>query len=191
MVERRIKIKVDKAFIDFKNVLREHINTEINKIMDSAQLTPDIELQLNEYKKSMIQIIYNHENINLSEEDFKKRKRVKNTISLEDRCNALRANKMQCSRRKLGNNCYCGTHLKGQPHGIVSTTEQPMKTTEQISVWAEEIKGIWYYIDSMNNVYDTNDILSNKSTPKIIAKYENNICEITGKMIYNIPEFNI
>tara|TARA_B100001093_G_scaffold510824_1_gene577444 strand:- start:9170 stop:9745 length:576 start_codon:yes stop_codon:yes gene_type:complete len=191
MVERRIKIKVDKGFQDFKDHLREHFNREMQNAIASINSTGDITDILTSMNKKFIQEIYNYENIHLTEEDFKKRKRIKNTISLEDRCNALRANKMQCSRRKLGDNCYCGTHLKGQPHGVVSETKEPSKSITHIQLWAEEIKGIWYYIDADNNVYDTNDILANNSSPKIIAKYEVCINEKTGENIYSIPDFNI
>ena len=191
MVERRIKLKVDKGFQDFKDFLREKINEELQSI--TSHLTQD-ELTIetiNDIKKNIIQDVYNYENLNLSEDDFKKRKRVKNTINLECRCNALRANKMQCSRRKLGDNDFCGTHLKGQPHGIISEKKQTPKASSYIQVWAEEIKGIWYYIDDNGNVYNTNDILVNNPTPSIIAKYKTSIEETTGEKIYTIPEFNI
>ena len=38
-------------------------------------------------------------------------------------------------------------------------------------VWAQDIKGIIYYIDDENNVYHPQDIMTNKVDPKIIAKY--------------------
>ena len=47
------------------------------------------------------------------------------------------------------------------------------------------------YIDDNKNVYETNDILSNDTNPKIIATYETSICEKTGSTIYKIPDFNI
>ena len=191
MVERRIKLKVDKGFQDFKDFLREKINEELQSItsyLTEGELTIDI---LNNIKKNIIQDVYNYENLNLNEDDFKKRKRVKNTINLECRCNALRANKMQCSRRKLGENDFCGTHLKGQPHGIISEKKQTPKSSSHIQLWAEEIKGIWYYIDDKGNVYNTNEILVNNPTPSIIAKYETSIEETSGEKIYTIPEFNI
>lgn len=191
MVERRVKLKVDKSFQDFKDFLREKINKQVESITN-LHLQDNLDLHaLNDFKKVIIQDIYNYENLHLNEEDFKKRKRVKNTINLECRCNALRANKMQCSRRKLGNNEFCGTHLKGQPHGIISEKKQASKTDTHIQIWAEEIKGIWYYIDVNNNVYNTNDILANNPSPSIIAKYETSIEENTGNKIYSIPEFNI
>jgi hypothetical protein len=54
-----------------------------------------------------------------------------------------------------------------------------------VEVWAQDIQGIVYYIDKSNNVYQAEDIVSNKINPKIIAKYLKN-----GEH-YSIPEFNI
>ena len=125
MVERRVKLKVDKGFQDFKDFLRGKINEQVESIVHShSQNKLDLHA-LNDFKKVIIQDIYNYENLHLNEEDFKKRKRVKNTINLECRCNALRANKMQCSRRKLGNNEFCGTHLKLSLIHISEPTRQP------------------------------------------------------------------
>lgn len=195
MVERRIKTKVDGAFQNFKDTMREHVNNEMDTIIDCITRNPNNQEEIisliNKIKKKLIQDTYNYQTLSLSDEDFKKRKRLKNSITLQDRCTALKANKMQCSRRRLGNNCFCGTHLKGQPHGIIDHQETNVKTSKNTLVWAEEIKGIWYYIDDINNVYDTNDILANISDPKKIAKYEKSICSNTGITIYTIPEFNI
>jgi hypothetical protein len=52
-------------------------------------------------------------------------------------------------------------------------------------VFAQDIKGIVYYIDKSNNVYQAEDIISNKINPKIIAKY------VKEGENYSIPEFKI
>ena len=52
-------------------------------------------------------------------------------------------------------------------------------------VFAEEIKGIVYYIDNNYNVYNTEDILSEKINPRIIAKY------VKDDNKYTIPEFGL
>ncbi len=195
MVERRIKTKVDTSFQNFKDTMREQINNEFTIIEQHIKDNPSEQdlciTLLNDIKKKLIQEIYNYQTLSLCDEDFKKRKRLKNSITLQDRCSALKANKMQCSRRKLGDNCFCGTHLKGQPHGIIDHKESNTKVSKNVQVWAEEIKGIWYYIDDLNNVYDTNDILANITDPKKIAKYETSICSKSGNTIYTIPEYNI
>jgi hypothetical protein len=54
-----------------------------------------------------------------------------------------------------------------------------------MEVFAEEIKGIVYYIDHFNNVYKTEDIMEAKENPKIVAKY---VKTETG---YSIPEFGL
>ena len=41
-----------------------------------------------------------------------------------------------------------------------------------IDVVAKEIKGIVYYIDNFNNVYNSEDIMQSKENPQIIARYE-------------------
>ncbi len=186
-MERRVKNKVDTFISEFKDEIKNHFNENIKKINYENQET--FEKDLKNFQMLHIQYIYNYQNINLTDDDFKKRKRIKNTIPLEDRCCAYRANMQQCSRRKLDDNMYCGTHLKGQPHGIISDVHhhQQKKT---ISVWSEDIKGILYYIDSNGKVYDTEDILTNKANPKVIAKYEKSL-DINGVPVYSIPEFNI
>ena len=50
---------------------------------------------------------------------------------------------------------------------------------------AQEIMGIVYYIDNYNNVYKTEDILSEKKNPEIIGRYE----ESNGN--YTIPSLGL
>jgi hypothetical protein len=56
---------------------------------------------------------------------------------------------------------------------------------QKIEVWAQDIQGIIYYIDKMMNVYQAEDIVSNKQNPKIIAKY------VKIGETYTIPEFEM
>jgi hypothetical protein len=114
-----------------------------------------------------------------------KRKRVKNAVHLADRCGAKRASCEQCTRRKKEGFEYCGTHLKGTPHGICETGDNEKPSGQKIEVWVQDIQGIVYYIDKNFNVYQTEDIFTNKVNPKIIAKYVK-----TGDN-YSIPEFNM
>ena len=59
-------------------------------------------------------------------------KRIKSVIPQYERCCANRANGEQCTRRRqLGIN-FCGTHQKGTPHGVVSTTN--VKESEYMKV---------------------------------------------------------
>ena len=102
-----------------------------------------------------------------------------------DRCCAKRATNEQCTRRKKEESEYCGTHMKGTPHGIIDNQNEAKPTTQKIEVFARDIQGIIYYLDNTNNVYQAEDIITNKLDPKIIAKYVKN-----GDH-YSIPEFNI
>ena len=52
-------------------------------------------------------------------------------------------------------------------------------------VTAHDFSGIIYYIDDIENVYDTVDIHNNKTNPKVIAKYT------VDNGVYKIPQFNI
>lgn len=126
--------------------------------------------------KELIEFIFKYPLLNLEEKDFQKRKRVKNIVPLFERCKALRAIGDQCTRRKGEGVDFCGTHIKGQPHGVVDTnsTQNEHSHCKKITIWQEEIQGIIYYIDEHFNVYNTNDILENKHSPPVIAKWERN-----------------
>ena len=160
----------------------EYIKNFKDNIKDKAE---KMGLTKNEQITQLIQYIYDQDPLSFNKEDFQKRKRVKNVVPLFDRCCAKRASCEQCTRRKKNGSEYCGTHVKGTPHGIVQSQEESKNTTQKIEVYAKDIQGIVYYIDSNNNVYQTEDIIKNKINPKIIAKYVRN-----GEH-FSIPEFNI
>lgn len=166
-MERKIQKKTKLFIQNFKN--------DMVKFIETINLNTD-------EKKSLTQFIYDYKQLEFTNEDFTKRKRVKNVVPLYERCVALRANKQQCTRRKKGDSCYCGTHIKGRPHGEISNKESDTVVTK-VTVWIQDIKGIMYYIDDAYNVYEPQDIIKNKVNPKIIAKYEKN-----GD-VYNIPSF--
>jgi len=69
---------------------------------------------------------------------------------------------------------FCGTHIKGTPHGEIKEGEQVKDTSIKIEVWAQDIKGIIYFIDKTGNVYDPQHIHQNLKNPAIIAKYNKN-----------------
>jgi len=169
-MEKRIEKKINSFMTSYKENIK-------NKIIE-------LELTNNPECNNLIQFIYDQENLKLSKEDFMKRKRCKNIVNIYERCCAKRANGDNCSRRKKENSNYCGTHIKGTPHGIIEK-EDEILNTEKIEVFAQDIKGIIYYIDTKNNVYKTEDILKNQENPKVIAKY------IFINNEYSIPDFNI
>lgn len=170
-MERKLNKKIETYIGEFKdNIKSKVIQMGIEKEDNICQL---------------IQYIYDYERLSFNKDDFTKRKRVKNVVHLSDRCFAKRANGEQCTRRKKCDSEYCGTHLKGTPHGIVDVNEDNKMQNQKIDVWAQDIQGIIYYIDKMGNVYQAEDVVLNKINPKIIAKYVK-----VGDQ-YKIPAFGI
>jgi hypothetical protein len=156
--------------------INDYIHTFKTNIVDNIKSTAT-----SNEPHDIIQFIYNYEKFELIKEDFMKRKRVKNMVPVYERCCAKRASGEQCTRRKKDDLQYCGTHSKGTPHGVITDKETP-NTNTKIEVSAIDIKGIVYYLDQSSNVYDTEDIISNKKNPRVIAKYEKNGDE------YSIPD---
>jgi len=171
-MERRINKKIENYISDFKDKVKERAS--------EMGLTTDPNLS------KLVQYIYDYDRLALTKEDFMKRKRVKNIVHLSDRCCAKRASGEQCTRRRKDTTTnYCGTHLKGLPHGICDFEEDSKPQGQKIEVWLQDIQGIVYYIDKNYNVYQPEDIMIGKNNPKVIAKY------IKVGDIYSIPEFNI
>jgi hypothetical protein len=170
-MEKRLTKKAENYITNFKDNIREKA-TQIG-----ISQNPEI--------YQLLQYIYDYERLTFNKEDFQKRKRVKNFVPIFDRCCAKKSSDEQCTRRKKDGNEYCGTHIKGTPHGIIDNQNDTKISTQKIEVWAQDIKGIIYYIDNNGNVYQPEEIIINKLNPKIIAKYVKN-----GEQ-YNIPEFNI
>ena len=173
-MERRINTKIETYIGDLKTKICEKINEKTS-------------ILANEDRSELLQYVYDFERLMLVKDDFIKRKRIKNAIPVTNRCNALRANNEQCTRRRKDGCEYCGTHSKGTPHGAVHADgEQDITdTTKTLDVFAKEIMGIVYYIDHNKNVYNTEDIMNSVENPRIIAKYINNGGNIT------IPEFGL
>jgi len=168
-MEKRIGKKHDEYICEFKDNIR-----------DKAELLGLKSDGMN----AMLQYIYDYEKLTFCKEDFAKRKRVKNVVPLFELCCAKRANGSRCTRRKRDGS-YCGTHMKGLPHGLIDNQEETEEEIHKVEVWAQDILGIIYYIDKNGNVYQVEDIVSNKPNPKIIAKY---VKTSTG---FSIPEFGI
>jgi hypothetical protein len=171
-MERRLNKKVESYISQFKESIKEKA-TQMGVIN-------------NEEVNQLIHYIYDYDRLSFNKEDFMKRKRVKNFVPIFDRCCAKRATNEQCTRRKKEGFEYCGTHIKGTPHGIIDNQDSEVKiNTQKIEVWAQDIQGIIYYIDKFNNVYQAEDIVVNKHNPAIIAKY------VKNGDVFTIPEFGI
>jgi hypothetical protein len=169
-MERRINKKLETYITDFKDKIRDKVS--------------DLGIK-NDQMNSLLQFVYDYDRLALGKDDFMKRKRVKNVVPFFDRCCAKRASGEQCTRRKKDESDYCGTHMKGIPHGMVDSEETKVDNTQKVEVWAQDIQGIVYYIDKNGNVYQAEDIISNKHNPKIIAKY------VKNNDTYSIPEYGI
>jgi hypothetical protein len=170
-MDKRLNKKAESYITNFKD--------------DIIEKAKQLNLINNDGCNHLIQYIYDYNRLAFSKEDFQKRKRVKNIVPIYDRCCAKRATGEQCTRRKKDGIEYCGTHIKGTPHGIVDNQVENKVTTQKIEVWAQDIQGIIYYVDNLNNVYLPEDIVINKINPKIIAKYVK-----TGDQ-FSIPEYGI
>ena len=170
-MERRLNKKFEDYITLFKNDIRDKIN----------------KVQFDETDKinELMGYVYDYERLIFKKEDISKRKRVKNTIPETNRCNARRANNEQCTRRKRDGCEYCGTHIKGTPHGLITENITSHDVTHKLEIIAQEIGGIVYYIDDNANVYNTEDVMNNKENPSIIAKY------INRNGTYSIPEFGL
>lgn len=175
-MERRITNKVESHQVKFKETIREWFEDNDSHILQNgADKTSDF-----------LKFVFDQDALTFTKEDFQKRKRVKNVVSHFERCTAKRANGEQCSRRKRQDSCFCGTHAKGTPHGVSESGKSEVSNVKKIEVWVEEIKGINYYIDSYNNVYRAEDIVENKTSPAIIAKWK-----VDDKGAYSIPAFDM
>jgi hypothetical protein len=188
-MERRLNKKIEDYLISFKNDIAKKLQQMVNGLEIHDASTKDEMMKSIDNTKlqcnSMAGFVYNYEKLRLGKDDFMKRKRVKSVVPMYERCSAKRANGEQCTRRKKDGETYCGTHIKGTPHSIMDESECETPTTKNVKVdiWAQDIKGIIYYIDKAGNVYDTEDIMKIDKYPKrVIAKYHQ---DEAGK--YSIP----
>lgn len=188
-MERRVNKKIEDYIIGFKNEMAKKLQEVANALQVTDVSTRDELMRAIDNTKLhcnyMTGFVYNYEKLRLGKDDFMKRKRVKSVVPIYERCCAKRANGEQCTRRKKDGETYCGTHIKGTPHSIVDEVECEAPTTKNVKVdiWAQDIKGIIYYIDKAGNVYDTEDIMKIDKYPKrVIAKYHK---DEAGK--YSIP----
>ena len=150
-MEKRLNTKLDNYVNAFKKEVVDKIRTGLSN-------------------EDLIEFVMEYRGITLEDKDFLKRKRSNNIVPVCDKCIAKRMNGTQCTRRKQGGTEYCGTHIKGTPHGIME--QSPTSTgLKQVEIFQQEINGIIYYIDTESRVYSMEDVMSNKSNPKVIASY--------------------
>lgn len=196
-MEKRINNKIQSFQQDFKEQTCNKINSLMIELFGKGfvegrcaeALSPKFQLEwhgneeeIKDNFNDIIRFIYDYDTLKMDPEDFTKRKRVKNHVPLYERCCALKSNGKQCTRRKKDNEEFCGTHIKGTPHGKINDTNGKKNELKKVQVFTKEIQGITYFIDKDGNVYDTHDIHEMKKNPKIITKY---IIDSEGN--YKIP----
>lgn len=133
-----------------------------------------------EKSSALMTYIFDYEKLTLKSNDFNKRKRLKNSIPITNRCSACKANGDQCTRRRRDGTEFCGTHSKGVPHGLMKDNDAIEDNNHNVEIFGEDVNGIIYYMDKYNNVYKMEDIMTQIENPTIIGKYnlENGICKI-------------
>ena len=165
-MERRLNNKLSVYLTSFKNDMKERITDKLEE--NNGQMTMS---DCNE----LIVFMFDYEGFCFTPDDFVKRKRIKNIVPVNDRCCARRANNEQCTRRKKEGFEYCGTHVKGTPNGFMNTENNVVQSEPcKVEVWAQDIKGISYYLDNNGNVYEAEDVVMNRSKPRIIGNYSKN-----------------
>ena len=98
-------------------------------------------------------------------------------------CQAYKLNKTQCTRKRKNGELYCGTHMKNAQNGSVFDTTDynppPIKIKQTTKcVYEHTINNIVYFIDDVNNVYNTEDVMMEIRNPRIIGTHDN------GNIIY-------
>ena len=156
--------RINSLIADWSVSFKDNIIKELNSYDKSRPLEQHVQ--------QFVSYLYDYEKLKLKKEHFQKRKRARNVVPFHERCIACRAKGDQCTRSKKDDNDFCGTHMKGTPHGVITQNgEKPVPKDKKLTIHAEEIKGIMYFIDNECNVYSTEDVQANKTNPKIIAKY--------------------
>ena len=162
-MEKNIKNKVSKHSMEFKQDIKDWLEQNQMTITD---------INGSNSTNTFLQFIYDYNQIELNQNDFKRRTRVKTTIPVHERCCGLCLNNERCTRKKLPDSEYCGTHVKGLPYGKIKDT--PNESKVKTEIWLEEICGIHQYIDKNGNIYNTQDIMSGNKTPRVVSKWTKN-----------------
>lgn len=145
-MENRIKKKVDTYVQTFKSDLKDKMQ-EMN-ILE----TPE--------GSDLLRYIYEYQRVNFNNEDFSKRKRLKNTVPISERCIGKKAFGEQCTRKKKDGCDLCGTHMKGTPHGVVKI-EKCEEVLKKVTLHMECNRGVYSYVDESGTSYPMEYVLKN------------------------------
>lgn len=205
-MERRVNKRINEYVSGFK----QSVKTEIIKIIEkNKEHQGDKTAERDKALRSLLQYVCDYEKCELTSTDFEKRKRSKNNVPIHEQCIAKKADGSRCTRRKRDGSHFCGTHIKGTPHGFIEENTSTCETdgasikinsmvapsnlvspnkTKKVEIWLEDINGIMHYIDNNFNVYDNEDIKKGINNPKVIYKYEKDY--VNGAEIYTINNSN-
>lgn len=153
-MDKRINILLERYLVGFKDQIKKKI----------AELGFEEKSKTND----LLEFVYEFERLVFTKDDFAKRKRVQNTIPVDNRCIATKSGGERCTRRRKEECEYCGTHSKN----ISNDPDQKQEGSKKMEVFAKEMEGIVYYVDQFQNVYRTEDILNEIENPRIVATYE-------------------
>ena len=104
---------------------------------------------------------------------YKKRSRSKNEVDKQRQCRAKRADGKQCSRQRKEGKEFCGTHIKGCPHGTYKLKEQEK---EELKLSIIDYKGIAYYIDlKTGEVYSSESVMKGGEGAEVIGMYDGSV----------------
>tara|TARA_Y100000816_G_C26080946_1_gene569707 strand:+ start:1202 stop:1642 length:441 start_codon:yes stop_codon:yes gene_type:complete len=146
-MESRIRKKFDNYVTTFKNDLKNKMN--------------ELEMLNTDKEKELLQFIFEYERIKLINDDFSKRKRLKNIVPVQDRCSANKACNEQCTRKRKEGFDFCGTHIKGTPNGIVDKC-QTVDAKRKVVLKLTTNRGIYNYVDDDGKIYKMEDIMNMK-----------------------------
>jgi hypothetical protein len=170
-MEKRINVLLERYLIKFKDDIKKKV-TELN-------------FQDNHNSNELIGFVYEYERLLFVKEDFLKRKRLQNIIPDDNRCMAKKSCNEQCTRRRKIDSDFCGTHSK-----YTMAISNDNSLTKSVIVTAKEIGGIVYYIDDIQNIYRTEDILNEIVNPSVVGRYIKSIdgiYQITTLGNYSTP----
>ena len=146
-MERKISYKVDAYIIEMKDALSSKIRelgTAASAAAASASASDSSGTPIEQLCKQLTTFVYEYEKLKLTKEDFMKRKRVKNTVPIQQRCLAKRANGEQCTRKKKEGCDYCGTHTKGVPCSImddvIDNGENPKSNPRSVLIRVQNVR---------------------------------------------------
>lgn len=161
--------RINKTIVNYIRTFKQDIANKVkNTVVDD------------EASNELVQFIFDYQKLILKSNDFNKRKRLKNSIPITNRCSACKASGEQCTRRRREETEFCGTHSKGIPHGLVREKAINEEQTQTVDIFGEDVNGIIYYMDKQSNVYKMEDIMKQVVNPTIIGNYilTNGIYEI-------------